>query len=174
MLAGAAARHDKGGHRPDMEIQVLPLDYPHSHECFRGAIDRRLWHTYLVSATLGGGGWWSHSWRAHDIHGCTHYHHDHHDGGSSPLLMDDKVQTFIITTLNLAALLTFCWNVLFPLSGLRWVRGECGQLVMRYVHFQCTGLVCRPDGLWRSGCQSGIILPTLTLKVDGQIMLVVS
>jgi hypothetical protein len=87
--------------------------------------------------------------------------------------MDDKVWTFIITTLNLAAVLVCCWNVLSP-SGLRWVRGECVQIVMRYAHFQCTGLVCHPDGLWRSGCPSGIILLTLTLKVEGQIMLLES
>ena len=54
------------------------------------------------------------------------------------------------------------------------VRGECGQMVMRYEYFWCTGLVCRPDGLWRPGCPSGIVLPTLTLKVDGQVMLLES
>jgi hypothetical protein len=88
--------------------------------------------------------------------------------------MDDKVRTFIITTLNLVVVLTFCWNVLSPSSGLRCVRGECGQLVMRCAHFQCIGLVCHPDRLRRSGCPSGIVLPTPTVKVGGQIMLLES
>ena len=131
MLAGAAGRHDEG-HRADLEIQMLPLDYPHSLECFCGAIDSRLRRTYLVSVTLGGGDWRSHSWCTRDIHGCTHYHHDHHDGGSCPLLLDDKVWTFIIAMLNLVAVLMFCCNVPSPPSGLRWLRGECGQLVVKY------------------------------------------
>lgn len=54
MLAGVAARHDEGEHKADREIQMLSLDYPHSHEHFCGTIDSRLRGTYLVSAAVGG------------------------------------------------------------------------------------------------------------------------
>jgi len=119
-----------------METQMLPLDYPHSLECFCGAIDSRLRLTYLGSVTLGGGDWRSQCWHARDNHGCTHYHHDHHDDGSRPLLLDDEVWTFIVDRLNLATVLMFYWNVPSPPSGLRWPRGECGQPVVRYALVQ--------------------------------------
>jgi uncharacterized membrane protein YsdA (DUF1294 family) len=79
----------------------------------------------------------------------------------------NKVQTLIITALNLAAFLVFCWDKLSPSSGLRRVKG-CR---VWYAHFQWTGLGCCPSMLWRSGLPSGIIITAPALKLEGQIML---
>ena len=38
----------------------------------------------------------------------------------------------------------------------------------------CAGPICHPDRLWRTGCPCGIVLPTLTLKMEGEIMLLQS